>query len=183
MIDENKKQLIVDGWNGGLTGGELAALHGVTRNSIMGTLSRARDKGLKVQERSISQTARAIVSRKGGLVKGRPSQLPDTRRNKPEPGMPLIGHIPKDTERKLQRMRNLPKPIIIAPEVLALPADGLWVGFMDLQNNAGCRYSEDAKLFCNRPGFPYCPEHKAIVNPVSAQVSWKRRQKFAGRWL
>lgn len=197
-ILEETKRLIVDGWNGGLTGGELAAMHKLTRNSIMGVLSRARDKGIKVQERQsplpIEAGVKKAQAKQAGL--GRVSGFPDTRRHKPEPSMPPItlegqsGNqhthegVSNDTRAKLATIRKLPA-VIVGIDLAAPGGDftARWVPFMDLQNNAGCRYSLDAKLFCNAPGFPYCPEHKAIVNPPSAQKFYGGRsagnaQKF-----
>lgn len=172
---EGTKRLIVDGWNAGLTGGELAATHGVTRNTIMGTLARARDKGAMVQARARGRHSTAATA-------ARVKKAQERKPSRPEPSLPAIT-IQRPSLPAKTRQFPKPKPIIVLPRVIEPALAGLWVVFMDLQENAGCRYSEDAKLFCNRPGFPYCPDHKAIVNPASAQVSWKRRQKSAGRWL
>lgn len=164
-------RLIIDGWNAGLTGGELSVVHNLTRNAIMAILHRARIGGAMVQARN-RHSAAATAAR---VKKAQ-------ERKRPEPSLSAIT-IQRPSLLAKTRQFPKPKPIIIAPEVLALPADGLWVGFMDLQNNAGCRYSEDAKLFCNRPGFPYCPDHKAIVNPPSAQRgSSKTLAKNYGGW-
>ena len=190
-ISEETKRLIVDGWNGGLTGGELAAMHKLTRNSIMGVLSRARDKGIKVQERQralpIEARVKKAQAKQAGL--GRVSGFPDTRRHRPDPGVSPIKveagqGVNHETRHKLATLRKLPA-VIVGVDMGAPGGDRTvyWVPFMDLQNNAGCRYSLDAKLFCNAPGFPYCPEHKAIVNPPSAQKFYGGRsagnaQKF-----
>lgn len=188
---EAKARLIVDGWNGGLTGGELAALHRTTRSAVMGVIHREKSRGIKVEERGrlvMKVRVAKAQAKQAGL--GRVSGFPDTRRNKPEPSMPPIvvtagQGVNHETRHKLQTIRNLPALIVVAqkPGKRVAEPSALWVDFMDLQNNAGCRYSLDAKVFCNAPGYPYCPEHKAIVNPASAQVSHKRRQKSAGRWL
>lgn len=160
-------RLVIDGWNGGLTGGALANLHGITRNAVIGIVHRAKAAGVKVREGEVY------------------SVKPPRPRNKPKPGIPilivpsvLVTHRPEGNWQKRR-----PPPKLTEPPVAGVDPSTLWVGFVNLQNNAGCRYSLDAKLFCNAPGFPYCPEHKAIVNPPSAQRGGfkKLAKNYGGR--
>ena len=44
----------------------------------------------------------------------------------------------------------------------AQPSDGLWVTFPEM-GVKNCRFTSDAKHFCNRPGYPYCPDHMAVI--------------------
>lgn len=167
-------KLIIEGWNGGLTGGELAATHGLTRSAIMSILGRARGHGAIVQARD-RYSAPATAARVKKAQERKPTR--------PEPPLPSI--TSRRTSWPQSKTRQFPKPKPLAQKDSRRVAEpsALLVPLMDLQNNAGCRYSEDAKLFCNAPGFPYCSEHKAIVNPPSAQRGgYRKLAKNYGSW-
>lgn len=169
-------KLVVDGWNGGLTAGEISRTHGITRNAVIGILHRARAAGVVVEVRRLGSRGGEIGRKKVSDVNGRPSQLPDTRRRKPKPGMPVLEVPPlrltTRPEGNWQKRRPPPKLSVVPLPVLAGPSDGLWVGFMELEDRKGCRYSEDGAKFCNRHGFPYCSDHRAITHPPAAQLQY-----------
>lgn len=187
-------RLVVEGWNGGLTGGALAGLHGITRNAVIGIIHRAKAAGQKV--RVLEDTPRDTVVSKVARRPGRPSAhnadpgviitVPPVKLEGRNGNQHTWKGVNFDTRAKLETVRNLPAPIVVTqkPSKSIAEPSALLVPFMDLQEKAGCRYSLDAKLFCNAPGFPYCPEHKAIVNPPEAQRGGMRKLvKNYGGWV
>lgn len=158
---------VIKAWNGGRSSGRIAAITGFTRNAVVGIVSRARAKGAPVRQES---EPRRKPRRIGNV--GRPPGTPPKAVSL-APVRIEAGHgVNHDTRHKLVRLRDLPPVAPLA--ALAQPSDGLWVE-LTVAGAKNCRYTEDGRLFCNRPGFPYCAGHRAVTHlPIAQKVANRR---------
>lgn len=142
-------ELIVKMWNEGLTGGQIAGTLQLSRNTVMGKITRLRAKG--VQLRSIEDD---VLNKKEHAPKTLKSI--NKRRN------------PKAFIYKPTKVEVVEPPI--APPV-EIDTNKRWVNLADTGFKT-CRYTYDGKTFCNAEGFPYCEEH---IKLVYAGLNYPRR--------
>lgn len=134
-LDE-KNQLIMQMWNEGASAGVIGKAVGLTRNGVMGRVTRMRIKGFDM--RVVSETD--TLNRKVGSIRGIKSR--ERSDYIPPPIREVI----------VQAIAPPPK----------LEAEGRWVSILETGRN-NCRYTHDGKTFCNAEGFPYCPEHHQVI--------------------
>ena len=139
---------IVKLWNHGHSSTTIGKRFNRSRNSIIGIVHRARDKGVHVV---------AYVVNPGKSPKRRHNK----RRQPAKPKTADLGPLPP----------SLPQATPVAPglEIAASerPTRSRF-GSYAITNlpPGGCRYSGSTRrplLFCGRPGYPWCPEHRELV--------------------
>jgi hypothetical protein len=147
MTDADKSRLL-DLWASGATASEIAGELGVSRNSVIGKVTRARAKG----------DVRAV------------SRAP-SRPHKPKAA--TVAVTPKPKAKSFDRVLIAPKPLVInvtAPTPVELPPAPEPVPLVDCRPGC-CRWpvsrDERGHLFCDVPVEPgqrpqWCSEHRAI---------------------
>jgi hypothetical protein len=139
MIDRNSE--IIRLWNDNKSASEIANCVGVTRNSVIGVVTRARPIGLITRQQELSKAPRG--------------RLGDFRKYGPRK-MPRTFHIEFKTE--------------AAEEHEEQDSSIIGVSIMELETNS-CRFPtsrvDDQHYFCGKPKrdhkTSFCAEHHAVV--------------------
>ena len=138
---------IVVMWNKGMSSTQIGIRLHRSRNSIIGLVHRAKEKGAEV--RVYEGSSKPSKPRK------------PRKRSRPVPKPVKTGPTLAD-----RAWATMPPPAL---EILVRDAPTASdFGTFTIVNvpNAGCRYSSSESrpmLFCGKPGFPWCDEHRKIV--------------------
>lgn len=139
--DKAKTDLAVDMWNRGDSTGKIAGFFGVTKNAIIGKISRMRVKDATIRREPV----------------GAPKQSAPRKRT------PFLGSPKRETGKT-----TIEAPIVIPPAQPALVLKTNSVSIMGLRRFGQCRYivsePDEPVLYCggDSGAKTYCPDHHAI---------------------
>jgi GcrA cell cycle regulator len=162
MTKDELNEAIFKDWNAGLSAKTIGEKYGISRNSIIGKVHRARIAGrdLRIDMGLAEQAALR--------AKARAAREHEMRLKAIEAGVPMIIQrtLPKP-KKKRTRYAAVPKPkLVTAPPSIALPTTSdRWVPLLELANET-CRFTHTGREFCNAPahmGSSWCEEHFARV--------------------
>jgi GcrA cell cycle regulator len=165
MTKDELNELIFKDWDAGFSAKAIGEKYGISRNSVIGKVHRARvagrnlriDMGLAEQAalRAKARHAREHEMRLEAIAAGVPMVI---QRTLPKPQKPRT------------RYAAVPKPkLVTAPPPIALPTTKeRWVPLLELAHET-CRFTTDGNKFCNAPahmGSSWCEEHfKRVFSP------------------